>query len=87
MQAKRGRTSSRTFIASAGLFVVLVAGLAIMAGCASTREKTLSTARKVHSMTPCGMMMGAMMEDGHGDHQSQSVHHEDESSVEEKSGP
>jgi hypothetical protein len=87
VKTKTNRSIFRTFITSAGLLVVLVTGLAIMGGCASTRADTVSMAKKVHSMTPCGMMMGAMMENGHAGHQPEDMQHEEDSSVDQQIDP
>jgi hypothetical protein len=50
-----------------GVVVAIATILVTISGCAG--PDTMSTVRDIHSMTPCGMMMGAMM-GGHGSHSS-----------------
>lgn len=59
-----------------GVVFIFLAGLLIFSGCVTTEAGPMAMAREIHSMTPCGMMMGAMMGDGHGDHNGDEIHHE-----------
>jgi hypothetical protein len=52
----------RSLFSSAGMIAVLVGGAALFAGCA----RVASTAEKIHSVTPCGIVMGKMMGHEHG---------------------
>lgn len=52
----------RKYVASVGGVVVLAVFLTVSPGCANSG--TVAAVRKIHSMTPCGMMMG--MAAGHG---------------------
>ncbi|RJP19853.1 MAG: hypothetical protein C4520_12250 [Candidatus Abyssobacteria bacterium SURF_5] len=63
---QRGRFLSDT----AGAFLLAMVSLAILSGCASG---PMETAHKVHSYTPCGMMMNAVM-----DHPQACPHHPEE---------
>ena len=62
-----------------GVPFILAASLFILEGCASTETGPMSMAHKIHSMTPCGMMMETMMGNGHGNHSGDDVHHQVES--------
>jgi hypothetical protein len=57
----------RKFVAFLGMAVVLAVAPIILAGCASTGNGAAYAVRELHSMTPCGMMMEAMMEHTQGD--------------------
>jgi len=60
---------------------MLAASLIILAGCAGTESGPMATARKIHSMTPCGMMMESMMGNGHSGHSPNEAHNEVESNI------
>ncbi|MBI4831682.1 MAG: hypothetical protein HY801_09045 [Candidatus Lindowbacteria bacterium] len=53
--------NSRLYTVALAFGVIAVVGTAVLAlsGCAS--QDTMSTVSDIHSMTPCGMMMDAMM--------------------------
>jgi len=76
--------SLRRRYAVLAMSITIAASLILLAGCASTEGGPLAMAQKVHSMTPCGMMMGAMMGDGHSGHADAGAHHEVESSIDQK---
>lgn len=61
---------ARRLVASLGVGVVFATAPIILAGCASTGDGAVSAVRELHSMTPCGMMMEAMMGHGQGGHSS-----------------
>ncbi len=51
-----------------GVIFIFAISLIVFAGCASTETKLISMENKIHSMMPCGMMMDAMMGQGHAGH-------------------
>lgn len=59
-----------------GVVFIFLAGLSILSGCVTTEAGPMTMAREIHSMTPCGMMMDAMMGNGHSDHGSDETQHE-----------
>lgn len=76
MRMECGRRHLRDFPNRFGVVFIFLAGLLILSGCATTEAGPMAMAREIHSMTPCGMMMDAMMGDGHSDHDSDEIHHE-----------
>jgi hypothetical protein len=64
MQKKPAGMGLRRPAAIAGLSIVLAASFVVLTACASTFSDAAATGREIHSMTPCGMMMDAMMEHG-----------------------
>jgi hypothetical protein len=79
MKAKKGY--SRSFSWGLGVLFVLFAGSIVFSGCASTGDGPLAAAHRIHSMTPCGMMMNAMMGNGHGGSEGDGAYHEVASSI------
>ena len=66
-----------------GVAFIILAGLSILSGCATTETGPMAMAREIHSMTPCAMMMDAMMGGGHDSnghdsngHDSDEIQHE-----------
>jgi len=64
----------RNLFFSIGMVSILLMGAALFSGCA----RVASTAERIHSLTPCGMMMGKMMDHGQGDQAHDATHQEPE---------
>jgi hypothetical protein len=73
--------------AGMAMALVLVTGLIAFTGCASTDTGPIAMAKQIHSMTPCGMMMDAVMGNGHGGQDGGEAPHEMGSDIDSQPNP
>lgn len=81
MKREGKRKQLRSIATRFGVALIVAATAVILVGCASTEPRALSMAHTIHSMTPCGMMMEAMMGNGHSGHSNNGAHHGGESDM------
>lgn len=62
----------------ARIVLVILSSALIFGGCASTVSNTASVVHKIHSLTPCGMVMGGIMKHGQHNDMGNTDHHESE---------
>jgi hypothetical protein len=72
MVESKGGMLMREFVGPLGMAVALATVLTVLPGCANSGAMT--AAQKIHSMTPCGMMMGMAGHD-HGGQPNDKVEH------------